>query len=111
MEIIATSGGINWCWYHWGRLENGTFHEIRADRFHKFADDRGAGQHPTATHIIERFSFSPLGENWPEKYRNEQARRFTEIRAEHGWDESVTDYARLTDLTTRESVMVIWRLA
>lgn len=110
MEIIASSGGINWEWYHWGRLTDGAFYETRSDRFHRFADDRGAGQHPTPTHIIERFSFSPMGPEWSEQARENQRQRFAAIRAEYGWDESVTDYARLTDLTTRESVMVIWRL-
>lgn len=50
-ELIASGGGINWCWYHWLTVDDEarTVVQTRADRFHRFNYEQGADNHPVAT--------------------------------------------------------------
>ena len=53
-NVIATAGGINWCWYVWFELDEGArlAHKVRDERFHRFNEAQGAGRHPTADCIV-----------------------------------------------------------
>lgn len=56
-RIMVDGGGINWCWYSEYEIVRDPTNKDRAsgkliwsDRFHKFDERQGAGNHPTATH-------------------------------------------------------------
>jgi len=82
--IIISGGGINWCWYHcYTTHEDGMVTEQWSDRFHKFDDMQGAGQHPVATHNLLH-SYMPAADwkreegRWPAEWLEREDRIFAE---------------------------------
>lgn len=83
--IMINSDGINWCWYHCYTLgADGLLTFEWSDRFHKFDEMQGAGQHPEATHTLVR-SFALAAEwkrgpdsSWPADWLEREDRAFEE---------------------------------
>lgn len=46
MDIIVRDHAINWTWYAWLTVDGNVATVMRQDRFHKFDEQQGAGQHP-----------------------------------------------------------------
>lgn len=57
MDIIASGGGMNWCWYHWFTIDDAarTAHQTRADRFHRWDERQGAKDHPATEYWFDVF--------------------------------------------------------
>lgn len=54
--IIAASGGINWCWYHWFEIDGKTVRETRANRWHRF-ENRGGEAEPNTKWSVTFFNW------------------------------------------------------
>lgn len=95
MDIIARDHGINWTWYHWMTVGDGVVTVTWSDRFHKFESDRGADNHPETDWTVEFFLLSEMGYSWPLHLRERRLEQNAKIRAQHGWDDDVTEYCTL----------------
>jgi hypothetical protein len=59
-EVLLSSGGINWIWYHRIKIEGYAAWQLESYRLHRYNDMQGADKHPETDGSFDTYDTAPL---------------------------------------------------